>query len=85
VRLITGYCPLNQHLHIMGLIDESICVACEMEDESEYHLLCDCPSLISLRMRTFSKSILGVEEYEGASASALLRFALASNTFTLTP
>jgi hypothetical protein len=32
------------------------------------------PNLISQRMRTFSKPILGVEEYEGVSASALLAF-----------
>jgi hypothetical protein len=49
-----------------------------MEEESAFHLLCDYPSLISLRMRKFLKPILGVEEYEGACASALLRFALAS-------
>jgi hypothetical protein len=58
------------------------------EDESAFsafHLLCNCPSLISLRMRLFSIPILSVEEYEGASASALLRFALASGRFTMTP
>jgi hypothetical protein len=76
VRLITGHCPLNKHLHNMGLIDEPICIACGMEDESAFHLLCNCQSLISLRMRLFSKPILSVKEYEGASASALLRFAL---------
>jgi hypothetical protein len=80
VGLITGQCPLNKHLHNMGLIYKPICIACGMEDESAFYLLCDLPSLISLRMRTFS--ILGVEEYEGASASALLRFALASGRFT---
>jgi hypothetical protein len=32
-------------------------------------------------MITFSKPILGVEEYEGAYASALLRFTLASGRF----
>jgi hypothetical protein len=74
VGLITGHCPLNKHLHNMGLIDEPICIAYGMEDESAFHLLCDCTSLISLRMRTFSKPILGVEEYERASASSLLRF-----------
>jgi hypothetical protein len=52
---------------------------------SAFHLLCNCPSLISLRMRLFSEPILSVEEYEGASASALLWFALASGRFTLTP
>jgi hypothetical protein len=63
VGLITGHCSLNKHQHNMGLIDEPICIACGMED-------CACPSLISLIMPT--KPILGVEEYEGASASALL-------------
>jgi hypothetical protein len=60
--LITGHRPLNKHLHNMGLIDEPICIACGMEDESAFHLL--CPSLISLRIRTFLKPILSVEEYE---------------------
>jgi hypothetical protein len=39
VGLITGHCPLNKHLHNMGLIDETICIACGMEDESVFHLL----------------------------------------------
>jgi hypothetical protein len=63
----------------MGLIDEPICIAFGMEDESAFHLLCDCPILISLRMRTFSKPILGVEEYEGAEEYAAIR------RFTVTP
>jgi hypothetical protein len=70
VELITGNCPLNKHLHNIDLIDEPICIAYEMEDESACHLLCNCPSL-------------SVEEYEGASTSALLRFALASGRFTV--
>jgi hypothetical protein len=84
VGLITGHCPLNKHLHNMGLIDEPICIACGMEDESAFHLLCNCSSLISLGMRLFSKPILSVEEYEGASAYALQRCALASGRFTVT-
>jgi hypothetical protein len=83
VGLITVHCPLNKHLHNMGLIDEPICIACGMEDESAFHLLCESPSLISLRISTFSKPILSVEEYEEASASALLRFALVSVSICL--
>jgi hypothetical protein len=52
----------------MGFIDETICIACGLEDESAFHLLC-----------------LGVEEYAGATASVLLRLALASGRFTVTP
>jgi hypothetical protein len=73
VELITVHCPLNKHLHNMGLIDGPICIACEMEDESAFHLLCNYPSLISC-----------VEEYEGAPASTLLRFTLASGRITVT-
>jgi hypothetical protein len=61
VGLITGHCPLNKHLHNMGLTDEPICIACGMEDETAFHLLCKCPILISLRMHLFSKSILSVK------------------------
>jgi hypothetical protein len=45
VELITGHCPLNKHLHNIGLIDEPICIACGMEDGSVFHLLCNCPTL----------------------------------------
>jgi hypothetical protein len=47
VGLITGHCPLNKHLHNMGLIDEPLCIACRIEDESthkfcEFHeILCE--------------------------------------------
>jgi hypothetical protein len=41
VGLITGHCPLNKHLHNMCLTDEHICIACGMEDESAFYLLCD--------------------------------------------
>jgi hypothetical protein len=62
---LTRHCPLNKHLHRMGLIDEPICITCRMADESAFHLLCNCPSLISLRVRTFSNPILSVEKYQG--------------------
>jgi hypothetical protein len=39
VGLITGHCPLNNHLHNMSLIAEPICIACRMEDESAFHVL----------------------------------------------
>jgi hypothetical protein len=61
--LITVKCPLNKDLHNMGLIDLPISIACGVEDESLFHLLCDCPSMISLRMHTFAKQILSVQEY----------------------
>jgi hypothetical protein len=87
-KLITGHCPFNKHLYYMGLLGKPICIACGMEggmeDESAFHLLCNCPSLISLKMSTFTKPILSVVEYERASASALLRFALARSRFTVT-
>jgi hypothetical protein len=84
VGLVTDLCPLSKHLHNMGLKDKPIYIACEMKDESAFHLLCDCPSLISLIVLTFSKPMLGVEEYEGASGPALLRLALEIDRFTVT-
>jgi hypothetical protein len=61
----------------------AFCIACGMEDESAFHLLCDCPSLISLRMRTFSKPILGVEEYEASRASRYGNASFLKDTSTL--
>jgi hypothetical protein len=64
VGLILRYSLLNTHLNNMGLIDEPISIACGMEDELAFHLLCNCLILLSLRMRTFSKPMLIVEEYK---------------------
>jgi hypothetical protein len=49
--LTTGDCPLNKHLHNMGL-DEPICIACMMEDESAFRFLCD-KSDISMNAHIF--------------------------------
>jgi hypothetical protein len=62
-----GHRPLNKHLHNIGLVNEPMMSG--IEDESAFHLLCNCLSRISLRVRKFSKPILSVEEYEGASAT----------------
>jgi hypothetical protein len=62
-----GHCPLNKHLHNMGLVDEPMMSG--IEDEPAFYLLCNCLSRISLRVCKFSKPILSVEEYEGASAT----------------
>jgi hypothetical protein len=80
VGLITGHCLLNKDMHNLGLIDEPICIACGMEDESAFHLLCNCPSRIFLKMRTFSIPILTVEEYEGADKKDLDKKNLGKST-----
>jgi hypothetical protein len=65
VGLITGHCPLNKHLHNMGLLDKPINIACSMEDESAFHLLYNCPSLISLRVRTFLNRFWALKNMRG--------------------
>nr|XP_022908979.1 uncharacterized protein LOC111420256 [Onthophagus taurus] len=53
--LLTGHCKVNKHLYNMKLVDSPLCRACEQDDETVKHILCDCPSLTDLRMRTFGE------------------------------
>jgi hypothetical protein len=56
------------HAHIHRLWDE---------DQSVFHLLCSCPSLIFLRKRIFLNSIVRVDLDEEVLAFVLLPFAAA--------
>lgn len=47
VRILTGHCLLQGHLHKIGLSDTSKCTYCEENSsiETAEHILCHCPTL----------------------------------------
>jgi hypothetical protein len=55
----------------MGLTTSSICVSCQLEEET-------FPTFTKLRKRIFGKPIIYASEFTEASASAILRFAFQS-------
>jgi ribonuclease HI len=81
VSMITGHSRLKGHLHKMGLTQSPDCDACGMEEETTFHFLCVCPSLSTLRTRTFGRPILNVLGFAEMPATAVLRFATSSGRF----
>ena len=58
VEAITGHCSLKKHMHTMGKVSEPDCRKCGLEDETAFHILCDCPTIMSLRVRIYGRHIL---------------------------
>ncbi len=50
VGAVTNHCGLNSHLAKMGLSRDPKC-ACGLEDETGFHIICECPMFLSLRRR----------------------------------
>jgi hypothetical protein len=75
IGLLTGHVRLNKHLHRMGLLSDSTCAACGIEEESAIHLICVCPTLANRRTQIFGKPILSVSKYEEMSAGFFVQFA----------
>lgn len=58
IETITGHCSLRKHLHTMGKTPEPDCRKCGWEDETGFHVLCDCPAIMAIRNRIFGRHIL---------------------------
>nr|XP_022904166.1 uncharacterized protein LOC111416393 isoform X2 [Onthophagus taurus] len=72
--LLTGHCKVNKHLQNMKLADSPLCRACEQDDETVKHILCDCPSLTDLRLRTFGEEWPTTDDIRNAPLGAVLAF-----------
>jgi hypothetical protein len=83
IGLLIGHVRLNKHLHRMGLLSDSTCAACGIEEESVLHSICVCPTLTNLRTLIFGKPILGFSEYGGMSAGSFAQFAEKNGRFEI--
>jgi len=54
VGLLTGHADVSQHLHIMGLCQDSGCPVCQEAEDTTLHFIAHCSALMLLR-----KNILG--------------------------
>jgi hypothetical protein len=81
IGLLIGHNRLNKHLHRMGLLSDSTCAACGIEEESAPHFICVCPTLANLSTQIFGKPILSVSEYEEMSAGFFVQFTEKSGRF----
>ena len=75
--ILTGHCKLQKHLYMMKLTDSPICRACEHEDETAKHILCDCTSLEDLRADTLGEPRPTPEDIRSTPLARVLAFTTA--------
>jgi len=80
VGAITGHCGLNKHLTKMGLHSDPSCV-CGFGEETGLHVICECPSISSLRLRILGGFELRPLEVPGLGPATLDRFLVETGRF----
>jgi hypothetical protein len=75
VGLLTGYNTLRRHLYIMGLSNNPICRKSGTEEETSFHILCECEALASLRYTYLGSFFLDPEAIRALGMRAIWNFA----------
>lgn len=60
--MITGHCSLRKHLHKIGKATEPDCRLCGMDDETAFHILCECPATERVRITEYDKPKITTED-----------------------
>ena len=58
----------------MRLVDDPICPACDLEEETSAHILADCPVYVNARIRYFGSGFIDPSELYKLKWSKLLDF-----------
>ncbi|KAJ8939512.1 hypothetical protein NQ318_022229 [Aromia moschata] len=82
VGLFTGHCPLMRHLTTIGVKNDPDCRRCGEEDETSFHILCECPALAAIRPLQHEHS---VPVHTGAALRSTGACPLPSLTFAAQP
>ena len=72
--LLTGHNTLRRHLYIMGLSNNATCRKCGTEEETSFHILCECVALASLRYTHLGSFFLDPEDIRKLSIGAIWNF-----------
>jgi hypothetical protein len=72
--LLTGHNTLRRHLHIMGLYNDPMCRKCGTEEETSFHILCECEALASLRYAHLGSFFLDPEDIRELGVGAIWNF-----------
>ena len=73
VQFITGHCNMNRHGNKKNPNLDPICRLCKEEEETPWHIVRECPCLISLRSSIFGLHILHLVEWTPRQLSGFLR------------
>jgi hypothetical protein len=68
--LLIGHYTLRRHLHLLGLLDSSLCRRCGVKEETSAHILCEFEALASLRHVYLGSFFLEPEDINSISLGA---------------
>lgn len=74
VGLLTGHCALRKHLLVMGIGNSATFRGCAAEDETAFHVLCDCEAYAAHRFEHFGSHFVEPGEISNVSVGCILRF-----------
>jgi ribonuclease HI len=81
IGVVTGHCPLNNHMKTMRLANSPTCNRCLEEDETVEHFLCRCPAFSQARNRNIGGYELDSEELCSIDLNNVLKFVKRSGRF----
>jgi len=82
VGVITGHCPLNRHLCIMGVLEDPICEECDSgQPETAEHFLTRCTAYADLRQSAFGSRTCDIGNIISLPIRVLERFVTRSLRF----
>ncbi|KAJ8951003.1 hypothetical protein NQ318_006387 [Aromia moschata] len=74
VGLFTGHCSLMRHLTTIGVKNDPDCRRCGEEEETSFHILCECPALAAIRHSNVGAIIIEPKEVTDAALETVLKF-----------
>jgi hypothetical protein len=72
--LLTGHNTLRRHLHLLGLLDSTLCRRCGARVETSAHILCKCVALASLGHTHLGSFFWELEDIRSMSLGAIWKF-----------
>lgn len=74
VRVLTGHCCLNKHMHTIRRRDHEQCRFCLEEEETPQHILIECPCLMRTRNMILGSQSMHPEEVRALEFKKILQF-----------
>ena len=72
--LLTGHSPLAYFQHRAQNFSSPECAHCPEEQETSQHFLCECVGYMTIRLRSFGKVFLTMEEISIMDISKIIKY-----------
>jgi len=76
--LLTGYCQMKIHIHILGLSQDPECRLCLEDEETAIHVLTQCPALATIGKELWGKSVINLLDIQDTRPRRLCGFVRAT-------